>query len=112
MVYCIKQQITIIPLLDYDGGLMTNITIDGQEFKSEQEFHKLIKLKLDLPNHYGENLDALWDCLTGDIDLPISITWVDFENSLSFLGEEAVKIASTFEDAALELPDFTFLKCQ
>ncbi|MCL1043679.1 barstar family protein [Shewanella marisflavi] len=89
---------------------MTSIIIDGHEFKNKQEFHKLIKLKLDLPDYYGENLDALWDCLTGEIELPTSITWINFESSLKFLGEDATNIASVFEDAAVELPEFTFSK--
>lgn len=89
---------------------MTGIIIDGSEFKTEQEFHKLIKLKLDLPNYYGENLDALWDCLTGGVELPASITWINFESSLMFLGTNAISIASVFEDAALELAEFEFSK--
>lgn len=89
---------------------MANIMIDGQDFKNEQEFHKLIKLKLGLPDYYGENLDALWDCLTGEIELPTSIVWVNFEDSLELLGGDAINIVSTFEDAASELPGFEFSK--
>jgi ribonuclease inhibitor len=89
---------------------MTNIIIDGKEFKSEQEFHKLIKIKMGFPDYYGENLDALWDCLTSEIEQPISITWVNFKDSLELLGDDAVNIASTFEDASSELPNFEFSK--
>jgi ribonuclease inhibitor len=28
--------------------------------------HNYLKRKLALPDYYGENLDALWDCLTTD----------------------------------------------
>ncbi|WJG07962.1 barstar family protein [Aliiglaciecola sp. LCG003] len=89
---------------------MTNIIIDGKDFKNEQEFHKLIKIKMDFPDYYGENLDALWDCLTSEIEQPISITWVNFKDSLELLGDDAVNIASTFEDASSELPNFEFSK--
>lgn len=35
--------------------------------------HNEIKEKLDLPDWYGENLDALWDSLTGIIETPVEI---------------------------------------
>ncbi|WP_439345402.1 barstar family protein [Vacuolonema iberomarrocanum] len=48
------------------------ITVDGNEFRTRRELHEMLK-KLDLPDHYGDNLDALWDCITGWIDLPIDL---------------------------------------
>jgi ribonuclease inhibitor len=35
------------------------------------DVHAVIKASLSLPNYYGGNLNALWDCLDGFIDLPI-----------------------------------------
>lgn len=29
-----------------------------------ENFHAYLKKELDLPEYYGENLDALYDCLT------------------------------------------------
>ncbi|MCL2772355.1 MAG: barstar family protein [Oscillospiraceae bacterium] len=42
-------------------------TIDFTEVKSVYEAHKLISEKLNFPDWYGGNLDALWDLLTGYI---------------------------------------------
>jgi len=43
------------------------ITIDFTGVKSVYEAHKLISEKLNFPEWYGGNLDALWDLLTGYI---------------------------------------------
>ena len=39
-------------------------TMDFSKIEHWDEFHKIIKKELDLPRNYGENWDALWDCLT------------------------------------------------
>lgn len=45
---------------------MQNILLDGRAFVDKTTTHTLLKEKLDLPEYYGRNLDALWDCLTTD----------------------------------------------
>lgn len=39
--------------------------LDFSDFQYLGEVHKIIQEKLELPEWYGENLDALWDALTG-----------------------------------------------
>ena len=41
--------------------------------QTAREMHEAIRAGLDLPEYYGMNLDALWDCLTGGIALPCTI---------------------------------------
>lgn len=41
------------------------IEIDFSNCKYIGSVHKEIKEKLELPEWYGENLDALWDALIG-----------------------------------------------
>ena len=43
---------------------MKEITLDFKDFMSLKEAHKYIAKKLDFPDYYGANLDALFDCLT------------------------------------------------
>lgn len=45
---------------------MKNIHLDGRAFMDKETAHTVLKEKLDLPEYYGRNLDALWDCLTTD----------------------------------------------
>ena len=38
--------------------------LEGKKLQSAQEAHLYLKESLELPEYYGENLDALYDCLT------------------------------------------------
>lgn len=42
---------------------MRDIIIDFRSYDSLAAFHDDIAIKLDFPNYYGRNLDALNDCL-------------------------------------------------
>ena len=46
----------------------TVYTVDFKNVHQYEEIHRALKDGLDFPNYYGENLDALWDCLTDFID--------------------------------------------
>ena len=41
----------------------------------------MIREEFCLPNWYGKNLDALWDVLTGMVERPLKITWINSEES-------------------------------
>jgi ribonuclease inhibitor len=89
---------------------MTKVIINGEHFVNTQEFHKYIKEKLELPDYYGGNLDALWDCLTGWIDMPLLIVWENFEKSKEYLGDEVHKIVQVFREAEEEVEGFTLVQ--
>ena len=61
--------------------------------------------QLGLPGHFGANLDALWDALTGDVEGPIEIVWPDFPEACRSLGAAADRIRATLEEAAAERRD-------
>lgn len=52
---------------------MKKVILDFSNCRYIHDMHQLVKTKLDFPERYGENLDALWDCLTGWIETPVSI---------------------------------------
>ncbi len=82
------------------------IILNGNNIKTIDELHKELKIKLELPDYYGENLDALWDCLTGWIDLPTTIVWGNYEECKKYLGEEAEKVLEIFYEAQEEINGF------
>lgn len=45
----------------------------GIEMTSREALHAHLKERLGFPDYYGENLDALWNCLRADVELPITI---------------------------------------
>lgn len=77
--------------------------IDFSDYKYLGELHQEIKEKLELPDWYGENLDALWDSLTGIMYVPaeITITYLPKVNSVR-LKEEVYKIIHIFKEAEKE----------
>ena len=42
---------------------MKTITLDFAEVKTYWEMHECFKKTFRLPDYYGRNIDALWDCL-------------------------------------------------
>ncbi|MFC5404566.1 barstar family protein [Cohnella soli] len=62
----------------------------------EPDVHEWLKRELGLPEWYGRNLDALWDCVTGYLPTPLTIRWIgDSENEERYSG-----IVEVFRDAA------------
>lgn len=63
---------------------MRKIMIDGRDFENIEVLHDVLKDKLDFPDYYGGNLDALWDCLTGWVDLPLTLVLINLSLVKSF----------------------------
>lgn len=80
------------------------IVLKTSEIKQYEHVHQWLKAALSLPAHYGENLDALWDSLTGDIPLPITILWDDDAH----VGDAYRSITDLFEEAAGEIEGIQF----
>ncbi len=70
--------------------------------RSAEDLHTALAQTLALPEWYGHNLDALYDCLT-DIDCPIHLTLAHFED----LGDWASGFRAVFHDACMENPLLT-----
>ena len=63
------------------------------------EIHKALKAGLDFPNYYGENLDALWDCLTETVGNNVTIILKNYQDVEKVHKEYAEKILEVFKDA-------------
>ena len=49
------------------------IFIDGRQYASAKELHLALKMLLSLPEYYGCNADALYDCLSERVDKPVNL---------------------------------------
>lgn len=81
---------------------MREVIFDFDRIGTEEDFYKTAVKLLELPDHFGKNLDALYDVLTGAIALPVTIRFLDL--SLGQL-ERFSEIIAVFEDAAAELDE-------
>ncbi len=43
---------------------MKRVWIDGKHINDMASLHRLVSVALGFPSYYGNNLDALYDCLT------------------------------------------------
>lgn len=59
---------------------MQTYTIDLDEVFNADELHRAIRKALPLPQHYGNNLDALYDVLTEWTE-PVSITFLNVDEA-------------------------------
>lgn len=77
---------------------MKAVILNGKRMTSIKSAHSYISRKLDFPDYYGENLDALWDILS-TISEPIHITLTNKEELYESLGEYSESLLSVFLDA-------------
>ena len=84
---------------------MKTIYIDFSEIGDEQDFYQQLKQKLSLPKNFGDNLDALYDSLTGFVELPLHLEFVNMSvNQL----EDFETLLETLEEADEEIEEFSF----
>ena len=85
---------------------MNIITLDCGELKSSQAFHESIAKAMHFPDYYGQNLDALFDCLTDirqDQEL-VLLNWHAFSYAMK---DYAEKVLYVFRCACQENPHLT-----
>lgn len=81
------------------------INIDFLNIKSMEDFYAQLKKELELPEHFGKNLDALSDVISGDVELPLKIHFINME--LTQL-EEFQELIETMKNLEQEVEGFTF----
>ncbi|MBQ8918946.1 MAG: barstar family protein [Acidaminococcaceae bacterium] len=79
------------------------IVLDARRFKGRTRAHAYLKEALGLPDYYGKNLDALYDCL-GDIAEETVIVVPDVIQKKEYLGDYGRTMLRVFKDAAAENP--------
>jgi ribonuclease inhibitor len=83
-----------------------DVFLDGATIRSQEELHDALKRTLELPEYYGRNLDALWDCLTGWIETPLTLVWQNYEASRRSVGDYADRVLGLLRKAEKEVNGF------
>lgn len=81
------------------------INIDFSDLENMSDFYEILKQELSLPNYFGENLDALFDVISGDVELPLHIHFINM--NLEQL-ENFSSLIDTMKDLEREVEGFTF----
>lgn len=85
---------------------MNQVIFDFERIGSIVDFYAIAKRAFNLPEHFGQNLDALWDCITGDMVLPQTVRFINMSLPQLETFEALIRL---FEDAAASLGDsFSF----
>ena len=87
-------------------GSPRKVRLQGKVIRSLDEFYDEISRKLHFPDHFGRNLDALWDVLTTDVKGPVDLAWEDLEASQKSMGKDFERVAALLRDVAKERKDF------
>lgn len=81
------------------------IYIDFTDLGDYEDFYVQLKEKLELPETFGDNLDALNDVITGFVALPLHIEFVNMSVEQLEIFED---LLLTLEEIEEELNNFTF----
>ncbi len=77
---------------------MNYITLDFDGVRSLWTLHEYFKKVFSLPNYYGHNMDALWDCLLYYFESPTTIVLKHIEKIPSEMGEAVEIMLRLFND--------------
>ena len=87
---------------------MKEITINCCTFLSRSDLHRVLADALAFPDHYGNNVDALHDCLT-EISEEIRIYLLNWNDAEEKLGRYACSARLVILDAARETTNFAVI---
>ena len=79
--------------------------LDGAAFQDKKKAHEIISRELSFPSYYGENLDALYDCLTemGQTEIDL-FSCALIRRNLDAYGDRLLQV---FSDAAEANPNLS-----
>lgn len=82
-----------------------NVTLDCAGIRSKEDLHRIFAQSLGFPDWYGNNLDALHDCLTSLSGTVRLENWEEAEASLGKYGQAARRaiVAAGMENTNLDI---------
>lgn len=84
------------------------IVIDGRTIDSRESLHSYIAETLEFPEWYGNNLDALYDCLS-DINEETEIELINRDEFDSTFGKYARAFERVMRDVSMENENIKFI---
>lgn len=85
---------------------MRRCTLDGRVIGSFNDLYNQLSFQLHLPDHFGRNLDALWDVLSADVEGPFEILWKNARDSQKLMGKDFEQAVKLLKDLEKERDDF------
>lgn len=86
---------------------MKEVALDFIGIKTLWELHELFKVTFHLPDYYGHNMDALWDCLHCAFEFPTTITLKNLSAIPQEMQPEVSIMLDLFHDLELEDTEVT-----
>ena len=77
---------------------MNHFVLDFSEIKTVLELHQYLKKVFDLPDYYGNNMDALWDCLSCCYDESTTIELRHLDTLRKRLEKTTQTMLAVFQD--------------
>lgn len=79
---------------------MTEYTVDCGLMKDRASAHDALQQSLPLPDYYGRNLDALYDCLQ---ELGDCVILLKNAGALEAIGDYGQALRETFRDSGVKI---------
>lgn len=76
---------------------MKEVIINGTEYNNVKQIHQLFAKEFDW-NHYGHNLDALWDFLTTEVERPFLIKCKNNSKAEAQIGKDYISILNLLKE--------------
>lgn len=77
---------------------MKNVSLDAKKMVEKEKMHEYFAKKFDLPEYYGKNLDALFDCLCEINEL----TLIKLKNESALQDDTKESLTQLFRDVCNE----------
>lgn len=81
-----------------------------EQVTTRSELHNLLEQELHLPEWYGRNLDALWDCLT-DLQQETELEVHGRDTFMQNMGDYALRLLRLLRQAAEENENLRIAFC-
>jgi ribonuclease inhibitor len=80
--------------------------LNGSAIRSLDDLYDQLSTRLSLPEHFGRNLDALWDVLCADVEGSFEIVWKHADASRTLMGKDFDRAVKLLRELEEERDDF------